>query len=48
VDGSQGPGEHVVTWNGLDETGRSVASGIYFYRLVAGEFREVRKMLLLK
>ena len=48
VDGDQTPGSHVLTWNGVDELGRPVASGIYFYQLIAGEFREVRKMLLLK
>jgi hypothetical protein len=48
VNWEQSAGSYVITWNGLDETGRPVASGIYFYRLVAGEFREVRKMLLLK
>jgi hypothetical protein len=48
VDGSQGAGEHTVTWHGLDDAGRPVASGIYFYQLAAGEFVETRKMLLLK
>lgn len=48
MDGVQGPGEFEVTWRGVDETGRPVASGIYFYRLVCGEFQQVRKMLLLK
>ena len=48
VDEVQGAGEHTVTWNGLDRAGRAVASGIYFYQLVAGEFVETRKMLLLK
>jgi hypothetical protein len=48
VDGPQGAGEHVVTWQGVDEGGRPVASGIYFYQLVAGQFVETRKMLLLK
>jgi len=48
VDGPQGAGEHMVTWNGLDDAGRAVASGIYFYQLVTGEFVETKKMLLLK
>ncbi len=48
VDWEQAAGEHAVTWNGLDEASRPVASGIYFYQLVAGQFCEVRKMLLLK
>ena len=48
VDEVQGAGEHEVTWNGLDGSGRAVASGIYFYQLVAGPSVETKKMLLLK
>jgi hypothetical protein len=48
VNWEQSAGSYVITWNGLDEAGVPVASGIYFYRLAAGEFVEVRKMLLLK
>ena len=48
VDGSQAAGEHEVTWDGLDDAGRAVASGIYFYQLTAGQFVETKKMLLLK
>jgi hypothetical protein len=48
VDEEQVAGEHEVVWDGVDGAGRPVASGIYFYQLVAGQFAETRKMLLLK
>ncbi len=41
-----GPGEHVVNWNGRDEEGVTVASGIYFYELLAGEQSLRRRMAL--
>lgn len=43
-----GPGNYHVTWDGLDNTGNAVASGIYFYKLQAGNMLETKKMLLLK
>jgi hypothetical protein len=48
VDGPMQPGPHSVTWNGMSDSGESVASGMYFYRLEAGNYSESRKMLLLK
>jgi hypothetical protein len=37
-----------INWNGFDRTGRHVSSGVYFYRLEAGNFSSVKKMVLLK
>ena len=41
-------GRYRVVWNSKDDFGRSVSSGIYFYRITAGEFLDTRKMLILK
>jgi len=48
ADGHLGAGQHVVTWNGKDAGGNQAASGVYFYRLDAGDVRETRKMMLIK
>ncbi len=41
-------GSKRVQWNGRDNTGTEVASGVYFYRLQTSDHVEVRKMVLLK
>ncbi len=43
-------GEHLLTWDGSDNSGRSVASGIYFYQLKVddGNLRRTAKMVLIK
>lgn len=48
TDGSYPPGVHRVRWDGHDEHGAALPSGIYFYRMRAGDFEETRKMLFLR
>jgi FlgD Ig-like domain len=46
--GTREPGEYVVEWDGRDETGNAVGSGVYFYRLDGVNGVAPRKMVLLK
>jgi len=46
--GKQVRGEHSVTWNGTNESGRSVASGIYLIQMESSDAFTVRKMMLLR
>jgi len=48
VRGQQNAGAHTVSWDGRDERGQAVASGVYFYRLVADGHVQVRRMVLLR
>jgi flagellar hook assembly protein FlgD len=48
VNGVYGAGEHSALWNGTDDSGRSVSSGIYFYRLQSENHHAVKKMILMK
>ncbi len=48
VNGTAAPGIHSANWDGRDDRGSSVGSGVYFYRIEAGGFRANRKMVLLK
>jgi len=48
VNEKQPPRYYTVRWNGKDEHGRPVASGVYLYSLRAGEFVQVRKMMLIR
>jgi FG-GAP repeat/FlgD Ig-like domain len=41
-------GEHSVRWNGTDSRGRSVSSGVYFYRLEYADLQQTRKMVLVE
>jgi len=48
VAGSVTSGDHKVVWNGTDNGGQSVSSGVYFYRLTTNGHTETRKMMLMK
>ena len=48
VHGTRAAGYHQVFWDGRDEAGAALASGVYLYRLQVGDRLETRKMLLLR
>jgi len=48
VDRADEPGAKSVVWDGMDEKGVAVSSGVYFYRLVGPGFSETRKMAVMK
>jgi len=50
VDEDQTPaqGGFSKVWDGMNSQGNRVASGVYFYRLTAGDFSQTKKMVLLK
>ncbi|MBK7259259.1 MAG: T9SS type A sorting domain-containing protein [Ignavibacteriae bacterium] len=48
ADGFYAAGRYEVVWDGRDNSGRTVGTGVYLYRLVAGQTAVVKKMLLVK
>jgi len=48
VDAFQNSGNHEIRWDGRDDFGNAVASGVYLYRLQAGEHAAVKKLTLLR
>ncbi len=48
IDGEQPPGRYQMTWDGRDQAGRPVASGIYPYRLQVAGNTQTRKMVVLR
>ena len=48
VDREHQPGYHTVVWDGKNMFGNPVASGTYLYRIQAGDFTQVRKLMMIK
>ena len=48
VDGVQAAGSHSAEWDGTNDNGRHVESGVYFYAIRAGSYESQRRMALLK
>ncbi len=48
LEGYLEAGAYSLTWNGQDETGNNVPSGIYFYKLTAGDYSQIKRMALIR
>ena len=48
VDATQPIGYYRIVWEGTNSQGKTVASGVYLYRITAGEFTKAKKMMLLE
>ena len=48
ADADMAPGQHRLLWDGRSDAGLRVSSGVYFYRLKAGDYVKSRKMVLIR
>ena len=48
INGQMPIGYHRASWDGKDSKGKKVATGIYFYKMRAGDFSDIKKMSLVK
>jgi len=48
MSGSITSGQYSITWDGRNQRGHAVSSGLYFYRLEAGSFLQTRKLTLVQ
>jgi hypothetical protein len=47
-DVRQNAGEHTIVWDATDNSGRAVSSGVYFYKMISGEFSKTMRMVMTK
>ncbi len=48
VNDNMEAGNHTVVWNGQNDNGKNVASGVFFYRMKSGKYSSTKKMILMK
>jgi len=48
INGHLDAGNHDIVWNGIDDKGNSVGSGVYFYNMKFGKYSSTKKMILMK
>ena len=48
LNGHKEAGSYFIQWNGLNQVGQTVATGLYIYQIQAGQFNQLRKMLFVK
>ena len=48
VNEIKSPGEYTVIWDGGNDNGKKISSGVYFYQIQAGQFIQAKKMILLR
>jgi hypothetical protein len=48
VNGQMRAGYHTLSWRGVDDQGRAVASGLYLVKMRAAQWRQINKVMLLK
>ncbi len=48
VNGQQNAGSYRLEWNGKDHNGKTVGTGVYFYKMTAGKYTSIKKMMMLK
>ena len=48
LDAPQAAGMHLVQWDGKNDRGQQVSSGVYFYKINAGKFVKTKRMMMLE
>jgi len=48
VNDNMNAGKHTIVWNGRDNAGKAVSSGVYFYKMSAGKYSSTKKMIMMK